>query len=91
MDNACVRYSVIGWHSKIGQWTRVEGTPPWSINDSHETLPELDTQLIKNGQKTKTATVLGHEVTLANEIIVNNCIVLPHKTLGSSHRNDILM
>src|SRR5690348_1917100 len=27
-DRACVLYSIIGWGSTIGQWSRVEGSAP---------------------------------------------------------------
>lgn len=35
--------------------------------------------------------VIGKEVTVADEIIVRNCIVLPHKELKSSYHSEILM
>jgi mannose-1-phosphate guanylyltransferase len=35
--------------------------------------------------------ILGKDVTVADEIILRNCIVLPHKTIQSSQQNEILM
>ncbi|KAI9221333.1 nucleotide-diphospho-sugar transferase [Blastocladiella britannica] len=79
--NACVLYSVVGWNSKIGTWTRIEGTPQEGVMQ----------KLMLNGQKTQSATVIGHEVKIADEVIIRNCLVLPHKELKSSYHNDILM
>lgn len=80
--NSCVIHSVIGWGSKIGTWVRVEGEPNAEVNHH---------KLMENGQKVPSATILGQEVTVANEVIIRNCIVLPHKELKSSYKNDILM
>ncbi|KAI9183178.1 hypothetical protein H9P43_004095 [Blastocladiella emersonii ATCC 22665] len=80
--NACVLYSVVGWNSKVGTWSRIEGTPQ-DAGIAHK--------LMQNGQKTQAATVIGHEVSIADEVIIRNCLVLPHKDLKSSYHNDILM
>ena len=26
-DHCCIIHTVVGWHARIGKWTRVEGTP----------------------------------------------------------------
>ncbi|KAL7752659.1 hypothetical protein RI367_001661 [Sorochytrium milnesiophthora] len=80
--NACVLHSVIGWSSKIGSWTRIEGTPGEGAQSG---------KLMVGGQKNPAATVLGQEVSVRDELIIRNCIVLPHKDLSSSYQNDILM
>ena len=35
--------------------------------------------------------MLGHDVKVADEVIIRNCLVLPNKELKSSYHNDILM
>jgi mannose-1-phosphate guanylyltransferase len=46
--NSCILSSVIGWNSRVGCWTRVEGTPS-----------DQPSKLMLNGQKTKAATIIG--------------------------------
>ncbi|KAJ1911021.1 hypothetical protein IWQ60_000655 [Tieghemiomyces parasiticus] len=81
--NACVLHSVIGWRTKLGAWTRVDGTP---LTGRHDT--EGVTQA---GVKNPSVTILGQEVTVADECVIRNCIVLPNKELRSSYHDDILM
>ncbi|KAI8993729.1 nucleotide-diphospho-sugar transferase [Pilobolus umbonatus] len=78
---SCVIHSVIGWNSRIGAWARVEGN---SASDDNE-------EMMKNGVKLQSITILGKEVSVLDEIIIRNCIVLPHKELRSSHHSQILM
>jgi len=63
---ACVINSIIGWHSTIGQWCRIEGS---------------------EGQ----ITILGEGVTTKPEIIVRNCVVLPHKELSRNQADQIIL
>ncbi|KAI9478139.1 MAG: nucleotide-diphospho-sugar transferase [Benjaminiella poitrasii] len=78
---SCVLHSVIGWNSKIGAWARVEGT---AVSDDNE-------EMMKNGVKVQSITILGKEVSVLDETIIRNCIVLPHKELKSSYHSQILM
>ncbi|KAI7879481.1 nucleotide-diphospho-sugar transferase [Lichtheimia hyalospora FSU 10163] len=78
---SCILHSVIGWNSKIGAWARVEGNPAGDHN--------ID--MMKNGVKSQSITILGKEVSVMDETIVRNCIVLPHKELKSSYHSEILM
>ncbi len=80
-NDACVMNSIVGWESKIGSWTRVEGAPG-DANHLNATY---------KGLKIPTATVLGRQVTVGDELVVRNCIVLPHKDLNDSYHNEILM
>ncbi|KAL4209296.1 Proteasome subunit alpha type-2 [Rhizopus azygosporus] len=82
VDHAsCILHSVIGWSSRIGAWARVEGT---AINDDND-------EMMKNGVKAQSITILGKEVSVHDETIIRNCIVLPHKELKSSYHSQILM
>lgn len=78
--HACVLYAIIGWNSVIGYWTRVEGTAP------RHTLSTRARQ-----GKQQDVTVFGVAVTVQPEIVVRNCIVLPHKTLSQSVHQEILL
>ncbi|KAK3830561.1 MAG: nucleotide-diphospho-sugar transferase [Linnemannia elongata] len=81
-QNACILHAVIGWNSKIGCWSRVEGTPSAAHNS---------TAVTKSGLKIQSITILGKEVSVKDETIIRNCIVLPHKDLKSSCENEIVM
>lgn len=80
-NDSCVLNSIIGWESRIGAWSRVEGAPGESmqLNATHK------------GIKIPSATILGKDVSVADETVIRNCIVLPHKELKHSYHNEILM
>ncbi|KAI7904568.1 nucleotide-diphospho-sugar transferase [Cokeromyces recurvatus] len=78
---SCILHSIIGWNSRIGSWTRVEGCP----------VHEGDSAMMKNGVKNQSITILGKDVSVMDETIIRNCIVLPHKELKSCYHNEILM
>jgi mannose-1-phosphate guanylyltransferase len=71
--DACVLYTIVGWHSKIGAWARVEGTPTPITNHS--------TSIVKNGVKVQSITILGKECGVGDEVRVQNCVCLPYKEL----------
>lgn len=71
--DACVMYSIVGWHSKVGAWARVEGTP--TPVGSHST------SIVKNGVKVQAVTILGKECGVNDEVRVQNCVCLPYKEL----------
>lgn len=79
--DSCIINTVVGWKSKIGAWSRVEGSP--------EDATHLNATY--KGLKIPTATILGEDVCVSDEIIVRNCIVLPHKVLDASYHNEVLM
>ncbi|KAJ3227751.1 Proteasome subunit alpha type-2 [Clydaea vesicula] len=79
--DSCIINSVVGWGSKIGCWSRVEGSP----EDAHHLNATY------KGLKIPSATILGKEVNVSDEIVIRNCIVLPHKELKYSYHNEILM
>ncbi|CAG8696084.1 10064_t:CDS:2 [Cetraspora pellucida] len=80
-NNGCVLYSIIGWDSKVGNWSRVEGTP----------TTDHSTTVTQNGVKIQSISILAQEVTVKDEIIIRNCIVLPNKELKTSCHNEVLM
>jgi mannose-1-phosphate guanylyltransferase len=79
-DHACVLFSIIGWNSIVGQWARVEGQPP-----NIASVPSSDNGLVRD------VTIFGVSVVTRPEVIIRNCIVLPHKTLSESYHDEILL
>ncbi|KAJ3080313.1 hypothetical protein HK102_003143 [Quaeritorhiza haematococci] len=80
-NDSCILQSIVGWESKIGAWCRVEGAPG---DASH-------LNATYKGLKIPTATILGKDVTVADETVLRNCIVLPHKELKASFHNEIIV
>jgi len=79
-EAACVIYSIIAEECTVGQWTRVEGLPP--AGSTTEGSDRFRRQGI---------TMFGKGVTAGSEIIVRNCIVMPHKGISRSVVNEILL
>jgi mannose-1-phosphate guanylyltransferase len=77
-DHACISYSILGWDSIIGQWTRVEGIPNY-------------TPFLYNADKRQGITIFGKGAVAEREIIVRNCILMPQKVLDHSYFNEILL
>lgn len=81
--DACVLYSIIGWNSRVGAWSRVEGSP--TPVTSHSTT------IVKNGVKVQSVTILGKECGVGDEIRVQNCVCLPFKELKRDVANEVIM
>jgi len=90
-DHTLVKYSVIGQNSLVGDWTRVEGTP--DDPDPNKPFAMMETNPLFNsfGQMNPSITILGGYVVVPSEVIIFNSIVLPHKELNGSHKNQIIL
>lgn len=77
-DRACVSWSIIGWNSIVGPWSRVEGIP--------NPTPDMYVNKIRKG-----ICIVGRDSVIAPELIILNCIVMPHKTLTSSYTHEIVL
>jgi len=90
-EHSLVIYSVIGWDSSVGSWSRVEGTP----DDPNPNKPfaKMENSALFNcsGQLNPSITILGSSVAVPSEVIILNSIVLPHKELGGSYKNQIIL
>jgi len=73
--HACVLNSIIGNYCKIGPWARIDGA--------------LESGL--EGKNEFSVTILATEVSVAREVCIRSCIVLPNKTLGTSANNQVLL
>jgi len=90
-DHSLVIYSVIGWSSIVGDWSRVEGTP--DDPDPNKPFAKMENNPLFNnaGQLNPSITILGGHVVVPSEVIILNSIVLPHKELTGSHKNQIIL
>ncbi|KAG8186451.1 hypothetical protein JTE90_012370 [Oedothorax gibbosus] len=90
-DHSLVLHSIIGWNSTVGSWARIEGTPcdpnPNKPFAKMENVPLFN----NNGHLNPSITVLGSDVHVLAEVIVLNTIVLPHKDLSQSYKNEIIL
>ncbi|KTF79759.1 hypothetical protein cypCar_00027315 [Cyprinus carpio] len=89
-DHSCVLNSIVGWDSTIGKWARVEGTP--SDPNPNDPYSKIDSEtLFRDGKLTPSITILGCNVNIPSEVIILNSIVLPHKDLNRSFKNQIIL
>eukprot|EP01113_Clastostelium_recurvatum_P022235 TRINITY_DN2647_c0_g1_i3.p1 TRINITY_DN2647_c0_g1~~TRINITY_DN2647_c0_g1_i3.p1 ORF type:complete len:345 (-),score=69.43 TRINITY_DN2647_c0_g1_i3:78-1010(-) len=77
-DHACVVYTILGWDSSVGQWARLEGIPN-------------NTPFSRIHDKRQGVTILATGSSVTREVIVRNCIVMPHKALSHSYTDEILL
>jgi len=92
-SHSCVLNSIVGWHSQIGEWTRVEGTATKLDPDApHATTDNFDL-FDGKGKLRPSVTILGRDVVVPNEVVILNSVVLPNKDMSSSWglKNQILL
>jgi len=77
-DRACILYSILGWDTVIGAWSRIEGIPNYTPFLSHD-------------GKRQGITIIGKGTVAAKEVVIRNCIVMPHKELNRDFKNEILL
>lgn len=90
-QHSCVLYSIVGWNSTVGSWSRVEGTP--CDPNPNKPFAKMDNVPLFNaeGKLNPSITILGCNVSVPSEVIVLNSIVLPHKDLPHSYKNEIIL
>ncbi|GJQ86771.1 hypothetical protein Trydic_g5565 [Trypoxylus dichotomus] len=90
-DHSLVLHSIIGRNSRIGKWTRVEGTP--SDPDPNKPFAKMENPPLFNndGRLNPSITILGCYVSVPSETILLNSIVLPNKELSRSFKNEIIL
>ncbi|OQR76421.1 mannose-1-phosphate guanyltransferase alpha-A-like [Tropilaelaps mercedesae] len=90
-DHSLVKNSIVGWNSDIGSWSRVEGTP--CDPNPNKPFSKMDNVPLFNnaGRLNPSITVLGCNVSVPSETVVINSIVLPHKDLNQSYKNEIIL
>ncbi|KAH9488109.1 hypothetical protein Btru_065389 [Bulinus truncatus] len=89
--HCCILHSIVGWHSSVGVWARIEGTP----NDPNPNKPfaklEIPCMFSDDGKLNPSITVIGSNVQVPSEVIILNSIVLPHKDLNGCYKNQIIL
>lgn len=84
-------HSIIGRNSKIGKWTRIEGTQvdpdPNKPFAKIKNLPLFN----QNGKLNPSTAIIGNGCTVSSEIILLNTIILPSKELTRSFKNEIIL
>ncbi|XP_059823453.1 mannose-1-phosphate guanyltransferase alpha-A-like [Mobula hypostoma] len=89
-DHCCVLNCIVGWDSAVGKWSRVEGTP--SDPNPNDPYAKIDSEtLFSDGKLNPSITILGCNVSIPAEVIILNSIVLPHKELNRSFKNQIIL
>lgn len=90
-DHSLVIHSIIGRNSKIGMWSRVEGT---AVDpDPNKPFAKIKNLPLFNaaGKINPSTTILGFGCSVASETILLNSIVLPSKELTRSFKNEIIL
>lgn len=90
-DHSLVLYSIVGKNSSIGMWSRVEGTP--SDPDPNKPFAKMENTPLfnKEGKLNPSISILGSSVAVPSEMVLLNSIVLPHKELSRSYKNEIIL
>ncbi|XP_067006099.2 mannose-1-phosphate guanyltransferase alpha-A [Anabrus simplex] len=90
-DHSLVLHSIVGRGSRVGQWTRVEGTPCDPNPNKPFAKMENPSLFNSDGRLNPSITILGCSVTVPSEVILLNSIVLPYKELTRSFKNEIIL
>ncbi|XP_021916679.1 mannose-1-phosphate guanyltransferase alpha-A isoform X2 [Zootermopsis nevadensis] len=90
-DHSLVLHSIVGRGSHVGQWARVEGTPCDPNPNKPFAKMENPSLFNSDGRLNPSITILGCNVTVPSEVILLNSIVLPHKELTRSFKNEIIL
>ncbi|KAF2896615.1 hypothetical protein ILUMI_09558 [Ignelater luminosus] len=90
-NHSLVLHSIVGHNSRVGRWTRVEGTP--SDPDPNKPFAKMENPPLFNhdGRLNPSITILGCYVSVPSETILLNSVVLPHKELARSFKNEIIL
>ncbi|GMM53282.1 hypothetical protein DASB73_042450 [Starmerella bacillaris] len=81
--DAVVLNSILCPGSRVGKWARVEG--------SVTALNEYESFVVKDGVKIPRVSILAENVSVSDEIHVQNSVVLPHKDIKADIKNEIVM
>lgn len=90
-EHSCVLHSIIGWDCILGAWSRVEGYP--CDPNPNDPLANVSSESLFNeeGRLNPSITILGQGVSVNSEKMVLNSIVLSHKDLSNSYKNQIIL
>lgn len=84
--------SIVGWNCNIGTWVRIEGTPSGEPNPNQKFAKVQNPPLFNpDGKLNPSISVLGSNVKISGGTVILNTIVLPHKELSRSYKNEIIL
>lgn len=90
-DHSLVIHTIIGRNSKVGKWTRIEGSAvdpdPNKPFAKIKNLPLFN----QNGKLNPSTTIIGNGCKVSSEIVLLNTIILPSKELTRSFKNEIIL
>lgn len=89
--HSLVLCSIVGWNCNIGTWVRIEGTP--GEPDPNQKFAKVQNPPLFNpdGKLNPSVSVLGCNVKISDGTVILNTIVLPHKELARSYKNEIVL
>jgi len=58
-EHCCILYSILGWNTIVGPWTRVEGTPFDPNPNKPFAKLEIDDLFLPNGRLSPSITIIG--------------------------------
>jgi len=90
-NHSCILNSIIGWHCVVGEWARVEGTPTELDPDAPNATTDSFYLFDKHGKLLPSTTILGRDVSVPDEVVIRNSIVMPHKELHRGFQNQIIL
>lgn len=90
-DHCCILNSIIGWHSQVGEWSRVEGTATKLDPNSPHATTDNFRLFDESGKLRASVTILGRDVYVPDEVVILNSIVLPSKDMNWGLKNEILL
>ena len=90
-ENCCILNAIIGWHSIVGEWSRVEGTATKLDPNSPHATTDNFRLFDEHGKLRESVTILGRDVIVPDEVIILNSIVLPSKDMSWGLKNEILL
>lgn len=89
--HSIVLNSIIGWNTVLRCWVRIEGTPSDPNPDKATAKMENHHLFNDEGKLNPSITVLGANTHVFSGLMVLNSIVLPHKEIERSYRNEIIL
>lgn len=90
-DHSLIIHTIIGRNSKVGKWTRIEGT---SVDpDPNKPFAKIKNLPLfnQNGKLNPSTTIIGNGCSVSSEIVLLNTIILPSKELTRSFKNEIIL
>lgn len=89
--HSLVLCSIIGWDCSVGTWVRIEGTPSEPNPNQRYAKVQNRPLFAPDGKLNPSISVLGSNVTISCGTVILNTIVLPHKELSRSYKNEIVL